>query len=68
MVLKCHQKLSRLYWLYSSLMNIDKILEDFEKTYIKISDFKEIQEESLIKQKIKEDMPERICKRCWKRQ
>ena len=47
-------KLSRLYWLYSSLMNIDKILEDLEKSYIKISDFKE-------------DMTERICIRCWKR-
>ena len=47
-------KLSRLYWLYSSFMNIDKILEDLEKSYIKFSDFKK-------------DMSERICIRCRKR-
>ena len=51
-------KLSRLYWLYSSLMNIGKIMEDFKKSCITISDFKEIQEELLeeIKQAIKEEM------------
>ena len=53
-------KLSSLYWLYSSLMNIDKILEDFEKSTI--SDFKEIQEELLeeIKQEIKEEIKEEM--------
>ena len=55
-------KLSRLYWIYSSLINIDKIMEDFKKSYITISDFKEIQEELLeeIKQEIKEEMKEEM--------